>query len=252
MTNWQPSRFQTEDRYHMANEILCELKNKYGEDLIAAAIEGSTAKGTDCPESDLELRVVVNGRASGWYPFFYKGMFVGISFSSLDKIHVKSTNIDYEWCVKGDVLFSSKILHDPTNLYDTLREKAKAAEEQADFDGLIRDALADLYEHVYKIYTIHESDVVTGAHEARQIAYWATMCVGLKNRHKFRSSRSMYHESFQLESLPHDFEQSIKRILSLNTDVQRLKSDVGDLWVSTNKWAALNGITLEESDLSFL
>ncbi|MFG6494716.1 kanamycin nucleotidyltransferase C-terminal domain-containing protein [Fictibacillus sp. UD] len=142
--------------------------------------------------------------------------------------------------------------HDPTDLYGTLRERAKAAEEQVDFDGLIRDASADMYEHVYKIYTLNENDGITAAHEARQIAYWATMCVGLKNRYKFLSSRSMYHESFQLESLPHHFEQYINRILSLNTDVQSLKRDVGNLWVSTNHWAELNGITLKESDLSFL
>ncbi|MFG6494717.1 hypothetical protein P8610_05120 [Fictibacillus sp. UD] len=110
MNRWQPNKFQTQDRYDLAIEILDELKKKYKDDLISVVIEGSTAKGTDCPESDLEMRVVVNGRDSGWYSFFYKGMFAGISFNSLDKIHSKSTNIDYEWCVKSDVLFTCKIL----------------------------------------------------------------------------------------------------------------------------------------------
>jgi kanamycin nucleotidyltransferase len=252
LNSWKPKKFQTQDRYEIANEIFNELMNKYEDNLISVAIEGSTAKGLDCPESDLELRAVVKGRESEWYPFFYKGMFVGISFNTIEKIQSKATNIDYEWCVKGDALFTCKILHDPTNLYGTLRKKAKAAEDHAEFDRLIKDALADMYEHVYKIYTLKETDTIMAAHEARQVAYWATMCVGLKNRHKFLSSRTMYHESFKLKSLPSDFEMKIKGLLSLNTDLQSLKKNLGDLWTSIYNWAEINGINLEESDLSFL
>lgn len=96
LNNWQPNKFQTQDRYDIADEIFNKLLGKYGNNLISFAIEGSTAKGIDYPESDLELRIVVQGRDSGWYAFFYKGMFVGISFNSLEKIHSKAENIDYE------------------------------------------------------------------------------------------------------------------------------------------------------------
>lgn len=40
--------------------------NKYNDNLISVAIEGSTTKGMDRPESDLELRAVVKGRDSEW------------------------------------------------------------------------------------------------------------------------------------------------------------------------------------------
>lgn len=143
-------------------------------------------------------------------------------------------------------------MHDPTNLYDTLRKKAKAIEEQANFDILVEEALADMFEHVYKIFALEESDSIIAAQEARQVAYWATMCVGLKNRHKFLSSRTMYNESFKLKSLPKGFEEKIKGLLSLNTDLINLKTDVGELWTSTRHWAELNGIKLEANDLSFL
>lgn len=61
---WQPNKFSTEERFEVAYEILNELLNKYKKNLLSVAIEGSTAKGMDCPESDLELRVVINGRES--------------------------------------------------------------------------------------------------------------------------------------------------------------------------------------------
>jgi kanamycin nucleotidyltransferase len=229
LNTWKPKEFRTQDRYNIANDILNELMNKYKDNLISVAVEGSTAKGMDRPESDLELRVVVKSRDSEWYPFFYKGMFVGISFNTIEKIQSKAANIDYEWCVKGDALFTCKILYDPTNLYESLRERAKTAENHTEFDILVKDALADMYEHVYKIYALNETDTILAAHEARQVAYWATMCVGLKNRHKFLSSRTMYDESFNFKSLPSNFEMKIKGLLSLHTDVKSLKNDVGDL-----------------------
>ncbi|MBH0173514.1 hypothetical protein IHV09_08090 [Fictibacillus sp. 23RED33] len=252
MTRWKPHEFTTENRLHVANEIFETLLRKYGERLISVAVEGSTAKGTDRPQSDLELRVVVKGKESEWYPFFYKGMFVGISFNTVEKIHSKARSIDYEWCVKGDVLFTCKIIYDPTNLYDSLKKLAVETELHTNFNVLMKDALADMYEHVYKVFTLKDTDIIIAAHEARQIAYWATMLVGLKNNHKFLSSRSMYEESFKLPSLPNHYEMNIKEVLSLHTDVQKLKSFVGDLWSSTAEWAEMHGISLKEDRLSFL
>ncbi|MCM3034255.1 hypothetical protein [Niallia sp. MER 6] len=79
----------------------------------------------DGPESDLELRVVINGRENSWEAFFYKGMFVGLSFSTLEKMKSKARSIDYEWPVKSDSIFTCKVLYDSTNLYDEIRSTAK-------------------------------------------------------------------------------------------------------------------------------
>lgn len=228
------------------------MLNKYKDNLISVAIEGSTAKGLDGPVSDLELRVVTKGRESTWDAFFYKGMFVGISFSTLEKIRSKAKSIDYEWSVKSDSFFTCKVLYDPTNLYEEIRQTAQKAEEQADFDILIKDAITDMYEHVYKVFALMDTDTILAAHESRQVAYWAVMSVGLKNKYKYLSSRTMYNESFELDSLPAEFEQKIRGLLSLNTDVQSLKKNVGGLWISILNWLEDFNINLVKTDLSFL
>ena len=249
---WQPNKFSTEERFEVAYEILNELLSKYKKNLLTVAIEGSTAKGMDGLESDLELRVVINGRESSWEAFFYKGMFVGISFSTLKKMKTKARSIDYEWPVKSDSLFTCKVLYDSTNLYEKIRNIAKKAEEQVDFNILIKDALTDMYEHVYKIFAIKDTESILAAHESRQVAYWVVMSVGLKNKHRYISSRTMYKESFELECLPEEFEQKIRGLLSLNTDVQNLKNNVGGLWVSILNWIENININLEKTELSFL
>ncbi|MEY8742041.1 hypothetical protein AB9M62_21435 [Bacillales bacterium AN1005] len=55
-----------------------------------------------------------------------------------------------------------------------------------------------------------------------------------------------------MEYLPEEFEQKIHGLLSLNTDVQSLKNNVGGLWVSTLNWIENININLEKTSLSFL
>ncbi|MFS1519609.1 kanamycin nucleotidyltransferase C-terminal domain-containing protein [Bacillus sp. SCS-151] len=129
---------------------------------------------------------------------------------------------------------------------------AKEVEDQANFNIFVKDAMADMFEHVYKVFTLKNTDTMIAAQEARLIAYWATICVGLKNKQKYLSGRTMYNESFKLKSLPKGYEQNVCSLLSLNTDVQSLKDSASELWVSTHSWADKFGVRLEEIDLAFL
>ncbi|MCE4049119.1 kanamycin nucleotidyltransferase C-terminal domain-containing protein [Bacillus sp. Au-Bac7] len=158
----------------------------------------------------------------------------------------KATNIELEWSVKSDVLYTCKVLYDLTNFYEELRETVKEAEELIDLNSLFKDAITDMYEHVYKLFLLSETVTII-AQEARLVAYWAVMSVGLKNKHTFLSSRTMYKECFELDSLSEAFEQRIRGLLSLKTDVQNLKKNVGELWVATLNWAGIS-----KKDLSFL
>lgn len=38
-----------------------------------------------------------------------------------------------------------------------------------------------MYEHVYKVFALKDTDSILAAHESRQVAYWVVMSVGLKN-----------------------------------------------------------------------
>jgi kanamycin nucleotidyltransferase len=229
-------------------QLLCE---KYKDSLLAVALEGSTAKGMDCPESDLELCVILrDGLKHRWYPFFYRGMFVGISYKTFEVALKKANSIEYTWPVESDALWTAKVLYDPTNVYETLRSAAKEAEEKADFIALVQEALADLYEHVYKIFTLTEENAITAAHEARTIAYWAAIAVGLANKHRYLSSRTMYEESMNLPQLPNDYAQHLPELLSLNTTLGNLKNCTAQLWLSFVDWGDRLGINLNDDQLS--
>ncbi|WP_141225005.1 kanamycin nucleotidyltransferase C-terminal domain-containing protein [Paenibacillus sp. yr247] len=90
-----------------------------------------------------------------------------ISFNSLESVKVDIEEVDYEWCAKSDAVFTFKVIHDPTNLHDELKKIATISEKNANFNALVKAAMADMYEHVYKIFSLSDEDSITAAHEAR-------------------------------------------------------------------------------------
>ncbi|WP_029421577.1 kanamycin nucleotidyltransferase C-terminal domain-containing protein [Alicyclobacillus macrosporangiidus] len=249
--DWKPKLFSTADRLTVASEVLARLQARYEDRLAAVALEGSTAKGMDRPESDLELRAIFHGDVPHrWYAFFHHGLFVGISYTSVAAEEAKAREVTYTWPVTGDAVWTARVLYDPADVYGLLRALAAEAEARADFTELAREALTDMYEHVYKVFAAHPDDMMTVAAEARGIAYWAAMAVGLVNRHRYLSSRALYAESMTLPSRPAHYADALPELLSLATTADRVRHHVSLLWQSTRAWARELGIRLDDDDLA--
>lgn len=249
---WRPARFGTEERRGAAAAVRDRLQAIYGVRLRAVAVEGSTAKGLDLPESDLELRAVVEGgETHRWYACFRRGLFVGVSLVTEAQARRDAAAVDYEWPSQGDVWDTAQVLYDPDGLYPALRAVAAAAAAAADFMTLTRESLTDLYEHVYKVFTAGE-DEATAAHEARQVAFWAANTVALPHRHRYRGSRTLFAESAALPGLPAGYAGRVRGLLALRTDAAALRRDTGALWTAFVPWAADRGITLDDDTLEGL
>lgn len=248
---WRPATFTTEQRLAAAREILRRLQDRYGRGLLALAVEGSTAKGLDRPESDLECCAVVRSdEQHRWYAGFYRGMFVGVSIVSPEQALRDAQEVDDNWPVVGDRLWTAQVLHDPTGLYGRLREAA--AEARADFAALEREALADMYEHVYKLCTLPlagDGDgfaAMTATHEAAQVAFWAADAVGLAHRHRYLSSRTMFAESAALPSLPREYGVHLEGLLGPGARASERRDHAGALWAAFLPWAGDRGVRLDD------
>ncbi|MFD1019278.1 kanamycin nucleotidyltransferase C-terminal domain-containing protein [Thalassobacillus hwangdonensis] len=245
MTEWKPSRFTNAQRYDAAYAILEKLKDTYGEELLAVAVEGSTAKRLDHAYSDLELQVVLDRKSyHRWHAFFYQGLFTGISYNSLERVREDAATIDYEWPVSGDGFSESEVLYDPGFLYHELRRINKHAVSEADFMALIYEALMDLYEHVYKIFTLRSDETIALHQEIASIGYWAAITVGLANRHQFPSAKRMVIESTQLADTPQDYGQLIGELYEGDATQATEK-----LWRAFTKWAEQKEITVKDDAL---
>lgn len=254
MVKWTPNKFTNEDRFKTAYEILKNLKDKYNESLISVAVEGSTVKGLDAPESDLELRVLLDKDFNyhRWYAFFYEGMFVGISYNSVSRTLEASKEIDYEWSISGDNLETAEVIFDPQNIYNDLKVNNKLAEQNAGFKELIVESITDMYEHIYKVFTLSATNYIGITQELTNIAYWAALTIGLANRYKYKSNKDMVEESFVLNNIPENYEQNI-RSMFLNADLDDIQNAVSNLWVTFDSWAHQEfGINLNDDNLQHI
>lgn len=229
----------------MAHELTGQLKERYGDRLVAVMLEGSTAKGYDRPESDLELGVVLIDGKDRWYPFFRRGMFIGISYKSLASESAAAETIDYTWPVAGDALHHGVVLYDPGGLYPRLRDLNLQALARTDFGELVRDALADMYENVLKLATLKPHEEPAARVSAAGAAHWAALTVALANRHRYPSTRRMFEDSFELASLPEGYPELMRKLLSGDT-VDGLQDTLGCLWPAFVAWAAGIGVSLED------
>lgn len=244
---WQPPEFTHEQRLTKALAITEALKRRFGNRLVAVMLEGSVAKGLDVPCSDLELAVLIESAEDRWYPFVdRRGMFVGVSYKAPETQMADAAKIDYTWPVAGDSLLHGTVLYDPGGFYPKLREVSRQAEAAADFNLLVRDALADMYENVLKLFALrpehgHEAVVFAG-----QIAYWAAITIALASKHRYLSTRRMIEESFTLPSLPAGFREDVTALLSAGGDLPRCWIALGRLWPGMLKWAATLGVRLDD------
>lgn len=245
---WQPGKFTTEQRLAAAKAIAERLKDRYKEELIAVIVEGSTAKGLDLPESDLELSVVIKGGAERWYPFLFKGISVGIGYGNPEAELEAAGEIDYYWPVTGDCYETAQVIYDPALFYPRLQERNRIAVTKADFQRFLREALADMYEYVLKLFTV--SNQLGAVSAASGAAYWAAMSVALANRYKFNSTRAMFEQSFNLQDLPQGYQEGMQELFSSGYDVARLRQTVGELWESFAVWAKAHGIVLDDDCLN--
>lgn len=243
---WKPAEFTSEQRMTMAREITELLMARYGERLVGVLLEGSVAKGTDRPVSDLELSVVLTDGGDRWYPFFRRGMFVGISYKSLEGATSSAGSIGPSWPVAGDALQTGIALYDPTGLYPKLLKKHLAAVTNAAYKILVKDVMADMYENVLKIFSLHPSEGYQAGIFAGGAAYLAALAVGLANKHRYLSVRRMFEESFALSSLPEGYREGILGLLSAGSDVLALRQTLGQLWPALVSWAASIGATLDD------
>ncbi len=239
MHTWSPGSFTTLDRLETADNILRKLKEKYEDSLISVAIEGSTAKGLDAPESDLELRVLLDKEYDfhRWYAFFYRNMFVGISYNSAARVLEESKEIDYEWPVSGDSIVSSTVIYDPHDIYWRLIEQSVQALQNTDFVPLLKEALTDMYEHIYKVFTIDRENSIALKTEVANIAYWCGITVGLANKVRYKSNKFMMEDSFQLKLLPPNYEQTIRKLFE-NDNFDEVKKNTSLIWTAFIEWSS--------------
>src|SRR6186713_1964781 len=112
-----------EERVGLAYEIAQRILDKYGDQIQAIAVYGSTAKNEDAAHSDLEMWVATSEEFPkvGDVLTVYKGITIEISYAPVSKLLNVATQVDASWPISAESLRSYALMFDRGNFSNRIQ-----------------------------------------------------------------------------------------------------------------------------------
>jgi kanamycin nucleotidyltransferase len=110
---------------------------RYGANVLAIGVFGSTARGTDGPYSDLEMMIVVREPVGvRRHEFYMEGWKTEVEFLAADALLAGLHELDGGWAFSGGQFTDPLSLYDPEGFWDRVRKRAASIP-----DAVFREAL---------------------------------------------------------------------------------------------------------------
>jgi kanamycin nucleotidyltransferase len=203
-----PDGMTHDQRVALANEIAERILAEYGEQIVAIAVYGSTAKGEDGPYSDLDIWVATTSE----FPkddvhLVYRDVTVDLSYVPAERLLQDARRVGPYWPVQAGSLRSYLLLFDRAGLAARLQEAAGDPPDEAFREALV-GRMSRMHECAGKLrnaWQRHEREGVL--HEARWVAYNAVMALGIINRRYYPGSHDYFELSKELPIKPRDYDR---------------------------------------------
>lgn len=231
----QPVPHSHEQRLSIAAAITDGARAKYGTELVAVGIFGSTAKGLDHPLSDVELHAVVNTpEYEEYFEWFEHGIKKSVDVLGVETIRRKASRVEFNWPLTASEFANVQPTYDPGGFLPEVREMC-LSQPQAKFDAAIRDVIVgNLVEYVAKVEVAGDSRVWMTL-EVAQCACWLA---GLTHRHLYGGSATVFREALQLTDQPEGMDRLLRIAIDGNlVDPDLCRATVRSYWHGVLNWA---------------
>lgn len=251
--NISPQPRTREERIATAQRIFDHVMQLHGDDVLAAGLYGSMARGSDGPYSDVEMMVVlkragVNENAE-WCAGDWK---TEVNFRSRDVVLNRAAELDGEWSVSHGKYIDMQPLHDPQNIFPQLRQRVFAHSE-ADFNEVMREVIiGDMYELVGKWRNQHTANVFDYTPAiAFKLAEQCAWVIGLANRHLYTTGATMRTESMTLPDRPAGYDALCNAVMRGElSDAQQVIALCEACWAGVVAWADAKQLELVTDPLN--
>jgi predicted nucleotidyltransferase len=224
-------------------------------DIVAIAIQGSTAKGEDREHSDLEMIAITEGKSdTQHYQTIYGGIVVEVVFYSREEAEKEAASVGFDWPVVADGWVNALATYDPENLLPRLAGLAANPDPEKVIQGR-RGAITALYEGLCKMRNFaldQEDDMVRLM--SPFLAVDAAKFLSLLNSQHYNGMRNLLTKPRDFAVLPNHFWEDYPTLLTANAQpkdlmerAERLYEECRELWTATRPAYPEEGGTLEEA-----
>jgi kanamycin nucleotidyltransferase len=210
-----PQEMSSTERRAIADAALSWLQAEFGQDLVAAALYGSSAVERDGPFSDVEMWAAIEDGAGGgrslewvWGPGKLEVNLLGVS-----ELLTRALEIDERWpLTHGKFVHAEMLWEAPRQAGFVARIKEAAADlPEAPRRAAMGECVLGLYELVGKLRNSRLTPPSDVPRLMIKLAEMACCLVLLQHRYAVFSGRRLFGEAFQLEG-PETFKDLLRRV----------------------------------------
>jgi kanamycin nucleotidyltransferase len=244
-------KFTHEDRLKIAHHIADRVVKKYGNNVLAIYVCGSTSKTLDRPFSDLELIVVVRERAEISMKYYlHRGLIIQIEYLKSSKILSDAEQFTDNWPWEADQYRNRISLYERDRWFKGLDE-AVAKNDKKNSVVAIRKSFMMMTESMAVMKNaMLTSDTVGILSRGRVLAEDAVRIVLLLNRRYVTTTSWLWKIVFDLRTKPRDFKELVEKMSGfVPTTREEVVASSERLYKEMSELVTHAGVKIERDDL---
>ena len=244
-------KYTHEYRLNIARLISDRAVKKYGRDVLAVYVCGSTSKKLDRPYSDLEMIVVVRDQVEIPMKYYlHRGLIINIEYATSSYTLDDAEKFTKDWHWVADQYRNRIELYERDGWFRKLDE-AVAKNDKKDSSESIRKSFMMMTESIAVMRNaVLTNDSIGVQSSRRAVAEDAARIVYLLNRRYVTTTSWFWKILFDLSEKPKDFNGLIKKICGfVPTTVEEVVSSSERLYKEISELVADHGVKIEREHL---
>ena len=243
--------FNHEGRLRVAHQISDRIVEKYGSDILAAYVCGSTSKKLDRPLSDLELIVIVRNQVEIPMKYYlHRGLIIQIEYlKSLDTLAAAERLTD-NWPWEADQYRNRIALYERDGWFRKLDEAVERNDKAATVEAVRKSFMMMTESMAVMKNAILTNDMIGVLSRGRVLAEDAARIVLLLNRRYVTTTSWLWKIVFDLRTKPKDFKELVEKMSGfVPTTREEIVASSERLYKEMSELVAQAGVKIECDDL---
>jgi len=235
----------------IAHQISARIVEKYGSDVMAVYVYGSTSKKLDRPYSDLEMIVVVRDRAEiPMKSYLHQGLIINIEYLRSSNVLEAAEQFTKNWHWEADQYRNRIALYERDGWFTKLDEAVEKNNKTSSAEA-IRKSFMMMTESIASMRNATLTKNKIGVlSSGRTLAEDAARIVFLLNRRYVTMTSRFWKILFDLRNKPKDFKELVEKMCGfVPTTPEEVVASSERLYNEMSELVTHHGIKIESDDL---
>jgi len=243
--------FTHEGRLRIAHQISDRIVEKYGSDILASYVCGSTSKKLDRPFSDLELIVVVRDQAEISMKYYlHQGLIIQIEYLKSSDTLAAAERLTDNWPWEADQYRNRIALYERDGWFRKLDEAVERNDKAATVEAVRKSFMMMTESMAVMKNAILTNDIIGVLSRGRVLAEDAARIVLLLNRKYVTTTSWLWKIVFELETKPKDFKELVEKMSGfVPTTREEVVASSDRLYKEMSELVTQAGVKIECDDL---